>query len=120
MPRERGIRRQPQPRKRDVELAKIERSTEIWTIVAYGVVVALTLAALAIPLLALRSVITPLAGKTTKIEANIVVSVTLGLSIAINGLQWVKSQSHKRELQRQRRRLRELESRVPNMKDLEP
>jgi hypothetical protein len=109
-------RRSDQPTKREIEreteLAKVRRSAEVWTIVAYGIVVALSIAACALPLLALQSVVEPLAGKTTKVEANIVVSVSLAFSIGINGLQWVKGRGQRSEIKRLRHRERELENRI--------
>src|SRR4051794_9863375 len=75
---------------RDVALAKVESRAEIGRIVAYGIMAALCIATCALPIFALQGAIHDLAGKTTTVEANVIVSVSLTISFVINGLQFAK------------------------------
>lgn len=69
----------------------------------------MSIGALALPILALRSVIEPLAGTTTEINANIIVSISLVVSITLAGAAMVKIVSQRSEIKRMRKRLEELE-----------
>src|SRR5215213_1828638 len=94
--------------KHDVALAEVERKTarELMAVQALGIV--LSIAASALPILALRGLVEPLAGKETIVDVNLVVSVTLAISVVLNGLQYLKGRSQRGELQRQRARLVDL------------
>ena len=77
-----------------------------------GFVQALFIASFAIPLLAFGWAIEPLSGKTTVVEANIIVTVGITVSVAVNAMQWVKGRSQKAELERARERETRLEERL--------
>jgi hypothetical protein len=65
--------------------------------------------ALALPV---REFVQPIAGKTTTFTANVVLSVTLCLSIALHGLREAKGYSRRQELKRMRERTEILERRL--------
>lgn len=95
-----------------VEEAKVARSLQLGTYVARGVMVGLWLLAASVPLWALKGVVEPLSGKTTVVQANIVVSVTLALSVGLHGLQYAKAQSRKKRIKELRQRVKELEDKL--------
>jgi hypothetical protein len=97
------------PNKWDVEMQRLLNRREVGRIRAYGLVVALCIAASALPLWMVQGIVRPLAGKTTHIDASIAISVAITISVVVNGLQWLKDRSQKRELRRLRRRAEELE-----------
>ena len=72
------------PTKFDVELSRVEHRFEISRIIATGFTVALCIAATAVPLCFMKGIITPLAGKTTKVDINIALAVTVTLSVVVN------------------------------------
>lgn len=98
--------------KHDVDLAKIHRSHEIWKILAYGLVGGFWIAVASVPVWAFQSVIEPLAGNTTIVQANIVVSVSLALSVTINGFQYLKARSDHSTIKHLRSRVADLEQKV--------
>jgi len=57
----------------------------------------------------MKGIITPLAGKTTKVDINIALAVTVTLSVVVNGFQAVKGGFRRRELNRLRQRCDDLE-----------
>lgn len=57
------------------------------------------------PLVALQGIVEPLAGETTKVDINVVVSVAIALSLVLNVFQYLKGRSRRNELKRQRSRL---------------
>lgn len=95
--------------KHDVALAEVGRKADREAILARGFVIALGIAALSLPILALQEVVDPLAGETTKVDVNLVFSITVAVSLVLNGLQFLKGQSQRKELKRQRTRLDRLE-----------
>lgn len=101
-----------EPGKREIELAKIRSRAETAQIVARGVVYVFCILSCAVPLLALSQVVEPLAGKETVVNANIVISISLMLSVAVNGLQYAKGRSRKGEIERLRAREADLEKHV--------
>lgn len=110
------VARQQQPTKRDIEqlraradLAQANASVERWRHIGPAMQGTLWICSLAVPLLALRSVMEPLAGKTTVVNANIVISITIAISIAVNIGQFIKSSSQRAEIQRMRERSQRLE-----------
>lgn len=105
-----------QPTKREIELARARAdiaqanaSVERWRYLGPAVQGATLICSCAVPLAVLRLVIDPLAGKTTIVNANIVISITVALSVAINVGQYVKSSSQRAEMKRMRERLDQLE-----------
>jgi hypothetical protein len=98
--------------KHDVALAEVHGKWTRNVALARGFIVVLGIAASALPLWALQGIVEPLAGHTTKVDVNIVVSIALSLSVVINGLQYVKGRSRRSELQRQRERLAAFEGEV--------
>lgn len=94
--------------KHDVALAEVARKAARETIVARGLVTVVVLAVSALPIIALRSIIEPLAGRTTNVNVSLVFSVTIAISVVLNGLQYFKGRSQRAELQRQRERLQSL------------
>lgn len=102
----------PAPRsvtKHDVALAEVRRKAARELAVIRGVVVAIWIAASALPILAVQRIIEPLAGETTIVNVDVVVSVVVTLSIAINIGQAAKLRSQRKELRRQRERIARLE-----------
>jgi hypothetical protein len=93
----------------DLEIAKVENKTALWQVFAYGVVVALCVAASALPLWMMHGIIQPLAGKTTNVSLNVPISIGLGLSVVVNIGQHIKGRSRKSELKRQRERAEKYE-----------
>lgn len=59
-----------------------------------------------VPINALRQIVVPFAGKNTDITVNIVVGVTitLGISLTFNAVQWLRGRERVREINRQRER----------------
>lgn len=95
--------------KHDVDLAKINASIKTRSILATGFCASLQIAALALPIYALHWVIQPLAGRTTRFDANIAISVTIALSVVINASQYFKGRRQRAEIARMRNRMAELE-----------
>ena len=95
--------------KHDVALAEVHRKASREVIVARGVVFALSVAAFALPILALKGLVDPLAGKTTTVNFNLVLGATVVISITLNIFQFAKGGSRKRSLRRQRDEITELE-----------
>jgi hypothetical protein len=100
------------PNKHDVELRRLDVRGDVAKVFAYGVVVAVCLAASALPLLVIVHIIQPLAGKKTIINANLLISVSISASVAINGIQWIKGWSRKQEVRRLRALNQEYEGRL--------
>jgi hypothetical protein len=95
--------------KHDVALAEVRRKANREAILARGFMAVAGLAVLYFPLSAIPEIVEPFAGRTTKVDVNLVVSITIALSLVLNGLQFVKGRSRRAELKRQRERLEELE-----------
>jgi hypothetical protein len=88
----------------DLEIAKVRSKMDVWRIVAYGVVIALGIAASALPLWMMHGIIQPLAGKKTEVDLNLPITIALGFSVVFNLAQHVKGRSRKGEIKRLRRR----------------
>lgn len=97
------------PTKHDVALAEVRRKASREAILSRGFVIVAGIAALYLPITALQGIVEPLAGHTTKVDVNFVVSVGLALSLVLNGLQFVKGRNRRYELKRQRGRLEAFE-----------
>jgi cobalamin biosynthesis protein CobD/CbiB len=104
------------PGKNEIELRKIEvgaeqlhRRYDLAALVARGVITVGCVLALALPV---REFVRPIAGHTTVFTANVVLSVTLGLSGLVHVLRESKNYSRRRELQRLRKRIQDLERRL--------
>jgi hypothetical protein len=100
------------PNKWDVEMERLRGRREIRRILAYGGVAALCIMATALPLWMVQGIIKPLAGHRTVVDANLVISIGVAVSLVVNGLQWLKDLSQKRELKRLRKRAEELEPKL--------
>lgn len=61
--------------------------------------------ALVLPLQVIADAIEPFAGRATLVNANVVVSVSLSASLALNGFQYLKGRQQRAELSRLRRRI---------------
>jgi hypothetical protein len=72
----------------------------------------MAIAVFALPIWLFMSGLQPLAGRTTKVSFNIVVSATIAVSFAANITQFVRGYSRKNTIQRLRTRLRDLERRL--------
>ncbi|HSH59862.1 MAG TPA: hypothetical protein VK988_09535 [Acidimicrobiales bacterium] len=72
----------------------------------------LTILASAVPLTVLRDIVEPFAGRTTVVQATIGISLTVALSLVVNGAQYLKGRQQRRELQRARLRTERLEQRI--------
>jgi hypothetical protein len=108
------------PTKHDVELRRIELDTQLnaqrlerryWlaSIAVRGLITAACLVALALPI---REFIRPIAGHTTVFSANVALSFVLGISGVVHVLREIKNYSRKRELERQREIIKQLEARL--------
>jgi type IV secretory pathway TrbD component len=97
------------PTKHDVALAEIARKARREAILFRGLVAVAVILALYLPISALQGIVEPLAGKTTKVDVNVVVSIAVALSLALNGFQYLKGRSRRNELKRQRDRIKTLE-----------
>ena len=98
--------------RQEVELARVHGSIEVRRLYAKGFVGLLWIVASSVPIWALRAVIEPLAGKTTNVHANIVISASLTLSLGVNGLQYLKIRSQRAEIERMRERATGLEQKA--------
>ena len=97
------------PTSTDVELRTLELKYGVRRILAIGFITAVCIVASAPPLLIIRGMVEPLAGKTTVVDVSIVLKVSAAASLALNGFQWLKGSSRKRELKRARDRVTQLE-----------
>lgn len=100
------------PTKIDVELRALDLkyATRRTIILALGWIVGLLAAA--VPLLVVKNTIEPFAGKTTHVDVNVAIAITVGLSLALNGVQWIKGLGRKDETKKLRTRIEELEERL--------
>src|SRR5437879_4024298 len=96
------VLRPRKPTKIDVELRRLELRYRTLHVLSYAVVGALWIVASALPLYFLRGIVKPLAGKTTKIDINIALAVTLSLSVVLNGIQYLKGTFRRSEMKRLR------------------
>lgn len=64
------------------------------------------------PLAVIRDTVEPFAGTETIVKANIALSATATLSLAVNGFQLIRARSHSKELERERSRSTDLEAEV--------
>ena len=94
----------------DLEIAKVQSKVELQRVAAYGVVVALCIAASALPLWMMHGIIQPLAGKHTEVSLNIPVTIAFGVSVVANLAQHAKGRSRKAELKRHRKRAEKYEA----------
>jgi hypothetical protein len=92
-----------------VEKQRVVSRAETLRLLANGFVVAIAIAASAVPIWALQGVIEPLAGKTTQVNANVVISISVAVSIMINVAQAALARSRQSELRRLRARVSQLE-----------
>jgi len=90
----------------------MEGKTDVLRTLVYGVVVALCIAAAALPLWMMHGVIQPLAGKDTTVSLNVPITIGLGISVVVNLAQHVKGRSRKAEIKRQRKRAERYEERL--------
>lgn len=95
--------------KHDVALAEVRRKAKRDAILAQGLVIVAVVTAATLPLLALRGIVEPLAGRTTKVDVSFVLSLAFALSVMLNALQFLKGLGRKSTIERQRRRLSDLE-----------
>lgn len=95
--------------KYDVEIQRLASRGEMWRILANGLVIGSWIAASALPLWMVQGIIEPLAGKTTEINATLIASVGVSVSIAVNVAQGMLGQSRKHELRRLRKRVEQFE-----------
>jgi hypothetical protein len=95
--------------KNDVALAEVRRKADREAILARGLVAVAVIAVSYFPLSAIPDIVEPFAGETTRVDVNLVVSIAIVLSLALNGFQFIKGRSRRNELKRQRTRLEALE-----------
>jgi hypothetical protein len=67
-------------------------------------VVAICIAAAALPLSAMHGIIQPLAGKKTEVNLNVPITVAFGVSFVVNIALGIKGRSQRSEIKRQRAR----------------
>jgi hypothetical protein len=103
--------------KHEVELAKLKvtQRAKIGLVLAYGLVIVVALVASTLPINAMENVITPLAGRETKVDLNVALTVSVALSLMLNAGQFGKGRSRRTELQRARERENRLEDRVKEL-----
>jgi hypothetical protein len=77
--------------------------------VANGISTTMQILACAVPIYALHWVIEPIAGRTTKFEANVVISLAFTASIVVNAGLALKGRWQRAEIKRMRQRLESLE-----------
>lgn len=97
----------------DVAFAEVQRKADRETAIIRAFSITFWIAALALPILALQELVDPLAGRTTKVDVNVVISLALAVSLALNGFQYAKGRSQRSELLRQRERFTNLEAGQP-------
>jgi hypothetical protein len=93
----------------DFEIAKMQGKTDVLRTLVYGIIVALCIAAAALPLWMMHGIIQPLAGKKTEVSLNLPITIALGISVVANLAQHVKGRSRRGELKRQRERAEKYE-----------
>ena len=89
----------------DVEIEKARLKWSFWRRIGDGIVNALTVGSMALPIWLLgNNLVEPLAGKTTdaNIDVSIRVSLTLAASIAVNIVQHMKGRQRRRTVVEQR------------------
>lgn len=112
-----AMRRSSDVSKRDVELArlsvereKLRLQCERWLHLGRALTGGVWILACTAPLWALQGVIEPLAGHATTVQANVVFSASLSVSVLVNVGQAIKGRSQRAEIERQRDRLTKLEA----------
>lgn len=93
----------------ELELKAMEIRFRLYRTIVFAVSCILVTLSTALPLLVLRDAVEPFAGRTTKVEANIAVALTVTGSLTVTGLVAAKGQQRKRSLVRLRDRLEETE-----------
>ncbi len=96
--------------KHDVEIERLRVHGETFRALANRGGTAMVFAASALPVWMFQGVITPLAGRTTHVDAAFVFSAAISISAAIHGAQVALALSRKKELRRLRSRVSELEA----------
>lgn len=94
-----------------MELAaqQLDRRYSLASIAVRGLITAGCIVAMALPI---RELIRPLAGHTTVFSANVALSFVLGISGLVHVMREIKNYSRKRELERQRDIIKQLEARL--------
>lgn len=100
------------PTPRDVEMRRLDVRAQVGTILAYGAVTVVGIAATAVPLLVVEQIVTKVAGKTTVVNFNFAFSITVGISLVMNVLQGVKGRIRRRTVEQLRGRITDLEGRL--------
>lgn len=100
------------PSKADVELAEVHEKAELWHSVIHGTTIIAAIAALAVPLLIVKGIVEPFAGRTTVLHANVALGCACGMSVLMNIAQFVRGSFRKRTIKRTRKRTDELELRL--------
>lgn len=98
--------------KANVELAKVHLRLERWRHLGRTITGAGWIIACAVPIWAFQGVIEPLAGNTTRVNANIIFSATVAVSVVVNVGQLIKLLSQKSEIKRLRARVTDLENKL--------
>lgn len=98
--------------KHDVEYRKVDTRFELFRIVAYGASVALIVYVATWPLHVVSDMVDSLAGKDTKVDASFGLTVSIALSMTVNGLQYLIGRSRRSEILRMRERIKELETKL--------
>jgi hypothetical protein len=96
--------------KHDVALGEVHRKAARELAIIRAASIVLGIAASALPIYALKGLVEPLAGKSTIVDVDVVVSVSLAASLVVNGFQYLKGRSQRSELERVRDRLGALEA----------
>lgn len=85
-----------------VDLAKAQALAERYRMIGQGVRSAFIIVSFTAPILAMKGVIEPLAGKTTVVNVSIVVSIVATVSITGNLFQALKSREQRNTIKRLR------------------
>lgn len=96
----------------DLEFQKVATRFRLWQIAVYAVSTAVVMVVLTFPLRVTAGMVEDLAGKDTNVNAAVGLTVSMSLSVVINGLQYVTGRSRRSEIQRMRERIKVLETRL--------
>jgi hypothetical protein len=77
-----------------------------------GLTIVLAILASALPLSIVADAVEPFAGEKTEVNVNLALTIAISVSVVVNGLQWLKSRSHRSEIRRLRQRIKTLEQKA--------
>jgi hypothetical protein len=96
----------------DVDLARLNRRYDIGDVIARGVVVLAWLFAVAVIIRQSEGIVHDLAGKKTEVNVNVVLELSIAISVVVNLGQYWKLRNQRSEMKRERERADRLEQRL--------